>query len=94
VHKKHMLTCVDVVCTVHVMSDVISSSLLSMRPHVVGSCRMLMLSVMPPVRSARPSSSVPYFSASYDPCNLHTDIRAFNLQVATTTEPAQLVSSN
>lgn len=82
---RDMLTCVDVVCTVHVMSDVISSSLLSMRPQVVGSCRMLTLSVMPPVRSARPSRSVPYFSASYDPCNLHTtDIRAFSLQVAAT----------
>jgi len=64
------LTCVDVVCTVHVMSDVISSNLLSMRPQVVGSCLMLILSVMPPVRSARPSRRVPYFSASYDPCSL------------------------
>ena len=68
--QKHWLTCVDVVCTVHVMSDVISSSLLSMRPQVVGSCLMLILSVMPPVRSARPSRRVPYFSASYDPCSL------------------------
>lgn len=69
-HRKHLLTCVDVVCTVHVINEVISSSLLSMRPHVVGSCRMLMLSVIPPVRSARPSKRVPYFSASYDPCSL------------------------
>lgn len=32
------------------------------------------LSVTPPVRSARPSSVVPYFNASYEPCNLRTKI--------------------
>lgn len=28
------------------------------------------VSLMPPVKSLKPSERVPYFSASYDPCNL------------------------
>ena len=47
-----------------------SRSLASARPQPVGSCRMAMLSVMPPVRSDSPSSSVPYLSASYEPWSL------------------------
>lgn len=60
----------DAGCTVQVTMEVISRRVVSRRPQVVGSCLMATLSVMPPVRSARPSSSEPYFSASYEPCSL------------------------
>ena len=36
------------------------------------------LSVTPPVRSARPSNVVPYFNASYEPCNLPDKKKTFS----------------
>jgi hypothetical protein len=32
-------------------------------------------SVMPPVRSASPSRRLPYFKASYEPCNLTNKLK-------------------
>lgn len=52
------------------MMDVICNNLFKSLLHEVGSCRRGIDSVMPPVRSENPSNEVPYFKASYDPCNL------------------------
>lgn len=56
--------CCWLLFTVQVMRDVMSRSFESARPQAVGSWRIAMLSVMPPVRSDKPSNSVPYLSAS------------------------------
>lgn len=58
-----------------VIIDVISSNLWRSLEQAVMSCLMVMLSVMPPVRSARPSSNEPYLRASYEPCNLQKNLK-------------------
>ena len=51
---------------------VILSNELSNCKHPVDSSLSKTDSAIPPVKSLRPSSVVPYFNASYEPCNLRT----------------------
>ena len=54
----------------HVTIVVISTRLFNNRKHAVRSWGTGIDSDTPPVKSANPSRNVPYFNASYDPCNL------------------------
>merc|ERR1719483_838443 len=51
------------------MTEVMSKSSMRRRPVTVGSFLSGIDSATPPVKSARPSRTVPYLRASYDPCN-------------------------
>ena len=81
------------VCTVAVIIDVCSSSRLMVWPAPVASSRILRVSVMPPVMSARPSNVVPYFRASYEPCNLAGGAHrvSYGIHLAMSARPSNVV---